>query len=185
MSGVLLQAMSLSHRVNGSSLQPWCNCPGGSMGRSLSLWWTCCTMCNMSATKDIPFRPAGGESHPLNGQPRTSCYVTRGTRWRWFRPGARPEGRCAGGRMGLVVSCSHTICTMCKWCVNTIENLPPGRRRYRLPGSVTAYVMLFYRRYAVRIQTRCLTRWKSDSPAVAWYVLFLVHETLALRANVS
>ncbi len=30
-------------------------------------------------------------------------------------------------------------------------------------------------RYAVRVQTKCFIRWKSDSPAAAWYFFFLLH----------
>jgi hypothetical protein len=39
--------------------------------------------------------------------------------------------------------------------------------------------------FAVGVQTGRFTRWKPDSPAAAWYLIFLFHEMLARRANIS
>jgi hypothetical protein len=65
-----------------------------------------CTLCKKLVSSALPEAkfPAGKEL-------RNFCNLSRLTRWRWFRPGARPEGRFACGSMVLFLSFSQKTFT--------------------------------------------------------------------------
>ena len=87
----------------------------------------------------------------------------------------RLAGVIASGRAEDSLSCSHTICTLCKWCVNKKQNVPCCRRRFgcssgQTPGlNAHRVTPVNYTSYAVGIQIRHICSQRLASPAAAWY----------------
>jgi hypothetical protein len=64
------------------------------------------------------------------------------TRWRWFRPGARPEARFACGSMVHFDLFSQKICTQCKFFVKKVGFFLPagGGISYRVNDRVSPVI---------------------------------------------